>query len=557
MTPTRFRWFIVFLLFAITIVNYIDRAAISYAIPLIQRELGFSPAESGAILGAFGLGYAITTLLGGFAVDRWGARIVLTVAAVLWSLSIGMTSLATGVAMLYAARVLLGVSEGPNFPALTGAVTHWLSPHERATALANALLAVPLALAVGGPIVTHLLTWLDWRLTFGVLFVLSAAWVPLWYFLFRDSPSESRFVNRAELDHIQHHHDAVAKAPARRPEDPGPGMDVIAALLSNRTLLANTWAFFVFGYFLFFFMTWLPSYLERKYGLHLDAVGLFTVLPWLAAAVMLWLFGRWSDHLLATTGRLRIARSYLIAGTQFVAAIAIVPVAMTDNLTVAIAGITVAVAASMGANAAYYAVNVDIVPERAATALGIMDFAFAIAGFLAPAITGWVLNIRGSFTDGFLLMAVLALSSVVVVLPSTIPTTTPPAHMTEIKDGTTIGAAFAATVATPQRQAFFRRAGSRGTRLSGSRLRDFLRRGGRQVEALAAIYRAAGYGLGHRVATLLENRPDYVLHKLALNSIGVCCVPDKPRLSDGRDRLSPGAQRAGAGDRAWPRADNI
>ena len=91
MTPTRFRWFVVFLLFAITIVNYIDRAAISYAIPLIQRDLGFSPTESGAILGAFGLGYAITTLLGGFAVDRWGARIVLTVAAVLWSLSIGMS----------------------------------------------------------------------------------------------------------------------------------------------------------------------------------------------------------------------------------------------------------------------------------------------------------------------------------------------------------------------------------------------------------------------------------------------------------------------------------
>ena len=77
-----------------------------------------------------------------------------------------------------------------------------------------------------------------------------------------------------------------------------------------------------------------------------------------------------------------------------------------------------AVAASMGANAAYYAVNVDIAPSRAATALGIMDFAFAIAGFLAPAMTGWVLDLRGSFTDGFLLMAALALSSVVVVFLS-------------------------------------------------------------------------------------------------------------------------------------------
>ena len=195
-----------------------------------------------------------------------------------------------------------------------------------------------------------------------------------------------------------------------------PGARVLKALLTNRTLLANTWAFFVFGYFLFFFMTWLPSYLEHAYGLNLKTIGLFTVLPWLAAAILLWLMGRWSDHLLKTTGRLRVSRSYLIAGTQLIAALAIVPVALTHDLTIAIAGITVAVAASMGANASYYAVNVDIAPSRAATSLGIMDFAFAISGFLAPVMTGRVLDLRGSFTDGFLLMAALALSSVVVVL---------------------------------------------------------------------------------------------------------------------------------------------
>jgi MFS family permease len=415
MTRTNYRWFIVFLLFAITAVNYIDRAAISYAIPTMQRDLGLSPSDTGIILGAFGLGYAVSTLIGGFAVDRYGARVVLTVAAILWSLSIGTTALAGGFAVLYAARVLLGVSEGPNFPALTGAVSHWLSPHERATALGNALLAVPLALAIGGPIVTQLLGWLDWRLTFAALFILSVAWVPLWYFLFRDSPADSRFVDAAELAYIRTNDPSVSATPHAVPNSwPEPG--VLKALLTNRTLLANTWAFFVFGYFLFFFMTWLPSYLERAYGLNLQTVGLFTVLPWLAATVLLWLLGRWSDHLLKATGRLRIARSYLIAGSQFIAALAVIPVAFTNNLAVAIAGITVAVAASMGANAAYYAVNVDIVPHRAATALGIMDFAFAIAGFLAPAITGWVLDLRGSFVDGFLLMTGLALSSVLVVL---------------------------------------------------------------------------------------------------------------------------------------------
>jgi predicted MFS family arabinose efflux permease len=340
---------------------------------------------------------------------------ILTLAAVLWSLSIGATALATSVTILYAARVMLGVAEGPNFPALTGAVSHWLSPHERATALANALLAVPLALAIGGPLVTVLLGWLDWRLTFAVLFALSAAWIPLWYFCFRDDPSQSRLVNAAELAHIRRVDPGVTPAPHVVLKSwPEPG--VLKELLTNRTLLANYWAFFVFGYFLFFFMTWLPSYLERKYGLDLGAVGLFSVLPWLSAAVLLWAMGRWSDYLLKRTGSMRIARSWLIAGSQLVAALAVVPVALTDNLTVAVAGITVAVAASMGANAAYFAVNVDIVPQRAATALGLMDLAFAIAGFLAPVITGWVLNLRGSFADGFLLMTALALSSVIVVL---------------------------------------------------------------------------------------------------------------------------------------------
>src|SRR5216683_556672 len=415
MIRTRYRWFIIFLLFAISAVNYIDRAAISYAIPLMQRDLGLTPADTGIILGAFGIGYAITTLVGGFAVDRYGARVVLAIAAILWSLSIGATAFASGFAILYAARVLLGVSEGPSFPALTGAVSHWLSPHERATALSNALLAVPLALASGGPLCTELLGWLDWRLTFAALFILSIAWVPLWYFLFRDDPAESRFVNAAELAHIRTSDPSVSAAPHAVVKS-WPEAGVLKMLLTNRTLLANTWAFFVFGYFLFFFMTWLPSYLEGAYGLNLHTVGLFTVLPWLAAAVVLWLLARWSDHLLKTTGRLRVARSYLIAGSQFVAALAVIPVALTHDLTVAIAGITVAVAASMGANAAYYAVNVDIAPSRAATALGIMDFAFAIAGFLAPAITGWVLNLRGSFFDSFLLMTGLALSSMLVVL---------------------------------------------------------------------------------------------------------------------------------------------
>jgi MFS transporter, ACS family, hexuronate transporter len=156
-TKGGFRWIVIFLLFYITVANYIDRSAIAYAIGGIKSELGLGPTEIGLILGAFGLGYAVTTFLGGIAVDRWGARSVLLVAAILWTASIGVTGFAAGFLTLYIARTVLGVAEGPNFPALTGAVRHWLAPHERAIALGNTLAAVPLALAIGAPVSTQLI----------------------------------------------------------------------------------------------------------------------------------------------------------------------------------------------------------------------------------------------------------------------------------------------------------------------------------------------------------------------------------------------------------------
>ncbi len=410
MAATRFRFFVIFLLFTITVVNYIDRAAISFSIPLMEKTLGLSKADEGAILGAFGIGYAFTTLLGGAAVDRWGARGVLGVAALLWSCAIGLTGVATGFAALYAARVLLGVAEGPGFPVMIGAVTRWLPPARHATAMGYALISVPLALAIGGPVVTHLLALFGWRWAFGVLFIASLVWLPVWLIFFRNDPAQSRHVNAAERALIQDGRNGPPPAHGRL------SWGDARALLTNRTLVVNYWAFFVFGYYLFFFMGWLPTYLYEVYHLNLHAVGAFTVLPWLAAAAALWAISHWSDHLLRKTGRLRYARSYLIAGTQFVAALAVIPVAFGISLNVAIICITVAVAASMGANAAYFAVNADVMPKRAATGAGITDFTFALSGFFAPVLTGWVLNLRGNFTDAFLLMAALAASSVVLVL---------------------------------------------------------------------------------------------------------------------------------------------
>lgn len=421
MRMTRFRWIVIVLIFSITVVNYIDRSAISYGIGDIARDLNFSEHDrdllSGFILAAFSIGYVLATFFGGIFADRQGARVTLFWAALVWSVAIGLTGLVTSFIMLAGARVLLGLAEGPNFPSMNRSVADWLSSRERAIALSNSLVAVPLALAIGAPIVTQLIIHVGWRGMFIVLMALGLIWLPLWWFLFRDFPEHSRFVNKAELEHIRDgqlmNQQAEAKELHRRR---GHIKGLWKFLLSNPTLLANDWSFFVFGYFLFFFMTWLPTYLEQAYHLNLRQVGVFAIAPWLVAAVLLWGFGYLSDALLRRTRSLRISRSHPIWITQLLAALCILPVIFAHDLVVMLVFISLAVGLSMSSNAAFYAVNVDVAKERAGTAFGIMNVFFAISGFIAPLVTGWVVGATHGFNNAFWLMALLALSSVIVVI---------------------------------------------------------------------------------------------------------------------------------------------
>ena len=153
-----------------------------------------------------------------------------------------------------------------------------------------------------------------WRGMFFALTALSGIWVPLWLIFFRNDPAQSTFVGDAELKHIR------GGVEAHRDRTLGHvrhGLTDWRLLLTNRTLLANYWAFFVFGYFLFFFMTWLPNYLTQTYQLNVREVGLFAILPWACAAVLLVVLGYLSDYLLVRTGRLRVSRSLLIGVPSF------------------------------------------------------------------------------------------------------------------------------------------------------------------------------------------------------------------------------------------------
>ncbi len=418
MKTTRFRWVIIGLVFFITVVNYIDRSAIAFAMPLLSKRFHLNSADIGLTLGAFNIGYAIMVFVGGLLVDKFGSRRIWLVAALTWSLSIVSTAAATGFLMLFAVRLMLGLAEGPNFPALNRVVGDWLPRHERAIALGNALVAVPLALMIGGPIVAGLAEAYTWKGMFIILGIVGIIWAPVWYFVYRDFPENSSNVSDQELRYIREGKEVLRNITARdirkHSHAAQPGMWKF--LLTNSTLMSNNWAFFVFGYNLFFFMNWLPTFLNHSYHLDVKQAGLFTVLPWLLASVLLYAVGILSDRILKSTGKLRLARSYPIWISQLLGAIFLVPLLYVHSITLAAVFISLCVGFNMSANSAFYAINVDMIRERTGTALGIMDFFFAIAGLIASTLTGFIIQLTGSFFGAFVLVIVLNLSSVISVL---------------------------------------------------------------------------------------------------------------------------------------------
>lgn len=408
---SRYRWVIIAVSFFAIIINYCDRSAIAYAITPLKATFHLTDADFGMIGSAFGIGYLIMTLVGGILVDRYGARKVWSLSCLVWSAACLLLAFASGFWWLMIFRVLLGIGEGPNFPALTRVSTDWLPTTERARALAIGLAAVPFASVIASPILSHLIVQIGWRWTFVGLGSMGIIWAIAWFWIFRDSPQQSRYVSTAELQYIhsdfsrdhQKHSFTKQKTTWR-------------FILLNRSLLANNYAFFAFGYLLFFAITWLPGYLEQTYALQLKQVGWFLVAPWLVGTLLLLLGGILSDWLWQKTHSIRYARSHIIWICQILSALSLLPVLWHPSLVTAIISISCGLGFGLMPNAAFYAINADLARDRVATSLGVMDCGFALSGILAPSLTGILATATGNFTAAFSLLIGLTLTSALAVV---------------------------------------------------------------------------------------------------------------------------------------------
>ena len=407
--PTKYRWIVTGLIFFITLINFIDRSAISFVIDPLKREFHFTDTQFGMILSAFGLGYVLLTAFGGWLVDVWGTRIVWPLAAIGWSLCVGLLGIAGSFWGFIGLRFLLGVTEGPHFPAMSSSIGNWLPSSERARALSLGLVAIPLSSVIGAPITSYLVSDFGWRTMFFAISAVGILWAFAWYWLFRDRPEDSPHVNAAEKHLIKTSRKVEADSGHKHAID-------WRFILTHPALLANNIAYFSFGYMLFFATLWLPGYFLTQHGLNLKSVGWYLTIPWLAAALFLKAGGVISDWLHKKTGSGRISRSHVIWVSQLFAAIFFLLLGFTHSFGLCIVFLSLGLGFGFMPQPAFFSINIDVAKDRAASAQGVTSSFLSLAGIIAPVMTGWLIDLTGNYQAAFFLLAGLTGLAVVTVL---------------------------------------------------------------------------------------------------------------------------------------------
>ena len=379
-------------IFIITVINYLDRSAISFAILPLKSDLGIGNENYGWIASAFGIGYLVMSALGGMIVDRFNPFKAWSLFVVLWSLCIFGMGLAEGFYTLFILRFLLGCAEAIHFPALLRIISDTMDPKWRAKSISIGLLGVPLASLIGAPVLSLIIVELSWRSMFFLLSLLGILWVLCWHLFLRKK------IGTQEMRIEQKKKEVHSWKP----------------LLKSRALWGNGIQFFSLGYIIFFSLMWLPGFFEERFHEPIMTTGLMVTLPWAVAAVSVVLGGWFSDFLKRKTNCLWISRALVIGGSLFLSGIFFSLVAWTTNPSVALVFVMLGLGLAFFTNAPIFSLNADLFQERAGTAQGIITTLFAIAGIIAPALTGIITQMTHLFNGAFFVIGILTFISLLI-----------------------------------------------------------------------------------------------------------------------------------------------
>lgn len=402
---TRMRYGILLLIFLLTTINYADRATFSIAGDAASRDLGLNPIQMGYIMSAFAWAYVIGQIPGGALLDRFGTKLIYTIAIAAWSfftLVQGFSGFLTGGAIfagLFAMRFMVGLAESPSFPGNARLVAAWFPGSERGTASAIFNSAQYFSLVVFAPFMGWLVHTFDWHSVFFVMGGLGLIAAFVFWKMVR-SPVDHPGVNKAELDYIE------AGGGLTRMEDRTVSKSAaftwanVKQVLGSRMLMGVFIGQYGINVLTYFFVTWFPIYLVKERGLNILEAGFAAAAPALCGFAGGVLGGIISDALLKKTGSLTIARKTPLLIGMLLSAL-IIACAYIDNSALIVVVMAVAFfgkgIASLG-----WAVVSDTSPrEFVGVTGGIFNTFGNSAGIVTPIVIGYIVAATGSF-DGAL-----------------------------------------------------------------------------------------------------------------------------------------------------------
>ena len=405
---SRVRWFLVFWLFVLSAVSFLDRVNISIASGSIAEAYHLSDVELGKVFSAMVAGYAIFQTLAGRMADRYGARRVLTAGVVWWGIFTALTAvipagISNAVILFVAVRFLLGAGEAVIYPGANQFIARWIPVRERGIANGWIFAGVGAGAGLSPPLITYLMIHYGWRSSFWVCSVIGFIAGAVWFITARDHPAEHPRISAAELSTIQS--GLAVASDSGKPAKPPDFLVPWKRVIRSRDVWAVTISYFCYGYVAWIFFSWFYRYLAKVRGLDLKSSAFYSMLPFLAMLVCCLVGGTINDRLTKWRGP-RLGRCGLAAFSMLVAGIFIAFGSQVQGVRLA----SVVLAGGAGAlylsQSSFWSVTADIAGASAGSVSGFMNMGAQIGGALTGSLTPWI-AVRYGWTASFLVAAAL------------------------------------------------------------------------------------------------------------------------------------------------------
>jgi len=413
-STTRIRWLLVFWLFVLSAVSYLDRVNVSIAAGSIASAYNLTDVQLGRVFSAMLVGYALFQTIAGRLADRFGARRTLTAGVIWWGVFTALTAavptaIANAVLVLVLIRFLLGAGEAVIYPSANQFISRWIPLRERGIANGWIFAGVGAGAGLTPPLITFLMIRYGWRFSFLVCSVIGFVAAFVWFVVARDSPQEHPGISRDELAAIE---SGLRQPPAR---EEGLGKETTAqparalvpwrCVLRSKEVWAVTLSYFCYGYVAWIFFSWFFRYLAKVRGLDLRTSAFYTMLPFIAMLIACLLGGTLNDRLTKWKGP-RIGRCVLAAFAIALAGAFLALGSHVNNARLA----SVVLAGGAGAlylsQSSFWSLTADIAGPSSGSVSGFMNMGGQVGAAITASLTPWIAT-RYGWTASFLVAAAL------------------------------------------------------------------------------------------------------------------------------------------------------